>query len=246
MYYGYRQQSPRSCYVSSMQTMRRIKVFTDRYPWLGPLVYLLSIEFFVAQLVVAGAWLRPYSWSSDTISDLGRTACGLQGGRLVCSPLHAIMNASFIIIGIIMVSGSFLIYQEFRESKLTLLGFSLVALGGLGSALVGLFPENINPTLHLIGAGLSFLIGNISLVALGISLRRIPMPLRIYTFLSGLLALAAMYFFVQQDYGILGIGGVERIVSYPQILWLCLFGAYMSRSHTSRASLAHQSGSHHL
>src|SRR5258708_40175472 len=99
------------------QAFRRIRIFTDRYPWLGPLIYILSIEFFVVQTVVAKAWTVPFSLGLNTISDLGATTCGIIDGRDVCSPLHLLMNVAIIVFGCLMASGSLLLYQEFHKNR---------------------------------------------------------------------------------------------------------------------------------
>src|SRR5579884_1287958 len=145
--------------------MKRIAVFTDRYPFLGPAIWLLTIEYFIIQFIVAGAWHNPaYSWRLNTISDLGNTVCAVNSGRPVCSPLHSLMNASFILLGVLMAVGSLLIYQEFRQKRSSLIGFSLMALAGFGTFIVGLFPENTVPALHSLGATLAFVLGNLSLI----------------------------------------------------------------------------------
>jgi hypothetical membrane protein len=216
-----------------MMKMMRVKVFTDRYPFLGPVIWMLTIQYFAVQLIVASAWHIPsYSWRFNTISDLGNTVCGsLINGRFACSPLHTLMNASFICLGILMASGSLLIYQEFREDIGTLVGFSLMALGGLGTILVGLFPENTVSSLHIVGAGLPFVLGNISLIVLSLALyKRISLS-RIYTFMSGLIPLIALVLYINHNYLWLGLGGMERLVAYPQTVWLIFFGIYMSRNH---------------
>lgn len=214
-----------------MLKMHRIKVFTDRYPWIGPFIWILTIQYFLNQLLVAAAWPAPYSWRFNTISDLGSTVCTTISGRPVCSPLHLLMNASFVVLGIIMATGSLLIYQEFRESIVTLVGFSLMTIAGFGSMLVGLFPENTVPALHLLGAAGPFLLGNISLILLGIALYKISPVMRVYALASGTVSLIALYFFFTGHYGRLGIGGTERLVTYPQSVWLILFGLYISRNH---------------
>lgn len=214
-----------------MLKTQRIKIFTDRYPWLGPLVWILTVQYFINTFIVASAWPTAYSWRFNTISDLGSTICASIDDRAVCSPLHYLMNASFIILGIIMATGSLLIYQEFRESKLTFIGFSLMALAGFGAALVGLFPENTIPLLHLLGAAGPFLLGNVSLLILGIGLYKISPVMRVYTIASGAVSLIALYFFITAHYGQLGIGGTERLVAYPQSIWSIIFGLYMSRNH---------------
>lgn len=209
-------------------TMHRITVFTDRFPLLGPLIYMLSVQYFAAQAVVAAVWPVPYSWSVNFISDLGNTACGVFAGRYVCSPDHILMNVSFILLGVTMALGSLLIYQEFRQSRATLIGFSLMALAGLGTILVGIFPENTVAGAHILGAFLAFGFGNLSLVILSLAITQARRLFRVYTMLTGIVTLVAFCLFLANtDLG-LGRGGMERVISYPQTLWLILFGLYMT------------------
>src|SRR5882724_1557857 len=107
-----------------MKPFDRIQTFHERYPLVGPVFWLLSIQYFIIQVVVAMAWSVPYSLSQNTISDLGNTACGQYGDRHVCSPLHPLMNGSFMIFGVTMIAGSALIFHEFRKSTASAAGFS--------------------------------------------------------------------------------------------------------------------------
>lgn len=207
---------------------RRINVFTDKYPLLGPIVWVLSVQYFATQLIVAASWAPAYNWAINLISDLGNTACGGYADRLVCSPQHGLMNASFIMLGITMALGSLLIYTEFRRSRASFVGFSLMALAGIGTILVGAFPENINGWLHGLGALLALGIGNVALVLLVLAIKQARRSFRIYTFISGIVSLVALGLFLNHiDLG-LGRGTMERIVSYPQTGWLILFGLYMT------------------
>lgn len=194
---------------------------------------MVSVQYFITQLVVAAAWKLPYSLAQNTISDLGNTTCGLYGGRPVCSPRHALMNASFVVLGCTMMAGASLIYREFKQGRPAITGFTFMALAGLGTVLVGLFPENTVGALHEIGAGLPFFIGNLGEVILGVSLD-IPKSLRLYTVASGAISLLALGLLLSGHYLGLGEGGMERVVAYPQTVWLVVFGLYMSRSHYSR------------
>lgn len=212
-----------------------IKTFTDRYPLVGPTIWILCIQYYIIQIVTARAWVIHYSLLRNPISDLGNTACGLYSGRFVCSPLHGLMNASFITLGITMATGSLLIYQEFKENWASLVGFSFMAAAGVGTLMVGLFPENSLSILHTVGAALPFFIGNLSLIILGLALR-VPKALKIYTLLSGIISLAAFILFVTHHYLGLSIGGMERIVAYPQTIWLIIFGIYISSSHIVKRS----------
>lgn len=213
-----------------MKPGRMIQSFTDRFPYVGPVVWVVSLQYFIAQVVVALAWTTHYSILQNVISDLGNTACGPYSGRIVCSPLHGLMNTSFIVLGITMAIGSTLIYREFREQSGSFIGFGFMGLAGLGTILVGLFPENTIASLHFLGALLPFLIGNIGLVVLARVLD-IPKNLRSYTLISGVISLVALAFFESNTYLGFGPGGMERIVAYPQTIWLIIFGFYMSKSH---------------
>lgn len=209
----------------------RAKVFTDKFPLLGPIIWVLSVQYFAAQIIVASAWPKAYDWAGNFISDLGNTACGQFASRYVCSPDHALMNISFILLGVIMATGSLLIYQEFRESRASLVGFSLMALAGLGSVLVGAFPENTITGLHVLGAFLALGVGDVSIIILARALGNVRPSFRIFTLLIGFISLAGFLLFISGAHLGVGRGTLERIASYPQTLWLILFGIYMTGSH---------------
>ena len=80
-----------------------------------------------------------------------------------------------------------------------------------------------------------FLLGNVALIVFSFSMG-VPRLLRYFTFLSGAIALVALVFFLGQSYLGLGIGGVERIVAYPQTVWLIVFGLYIARNHLIKKS----------
>ncbi len=213
-----------------MNPKQIIKTFTDRYPFVGPIFWMVSIQYYIIQVIVALSWATHYSLRFNTISDLGNTSCGNYGDRLVCSPHHALMNASFITLGFTMMIGAVLIFQEFRESVGSATGFTFMGIAGLGTLIVGLVPENSISSLHVLGATLPFLIGNIGLVVLGFILD-IPKSLRIYTIISGVGSLISLVLFTSHIYLGLGVGGMERIVAYPQTMWLIVFGVYISSNH---------------
>jgi hypothetical membrane protein len=218
-----------------MQPSQVIKTFTDRFPFVGPTMWMLSIQYYLIQVAVALDWKTSYSLAHNTISDLGNTACGIYDSRNVCSPLHSLMNASFVMLGVFMATGSLLIYHEFKKNKGSLVGFYFMALAGVGTLMVGLFPENVNSFLHSFGALLPFLLGNLGLAVLGFTLK-VPASLRIYTLVSSFVSLVALVFFITDHYAGLGVGGMERLVAYPQTMWLIVFGLYISKNHVLNRS----------
>jgi hypothetical membrane protein len=193
---------------------------------IGGLLWLLNAQYFIAQIVVGFAYRPAYSLRFNTISDLGNTACGTYRSTAVCSPLHPLMNMSFLVLGLTMIGGAGLLYRALRTNRASTLGFACMALSGAGSMMVGLFPENNVSALHIIGAGLVFSLGNIALLLCGMAL---PMPrwLRYYTLLSGAAALTALALFLTHEYLGLGIGGMERLTAYPQTMWMIVYGGYL-------------------
>src|SRR6202046_5866856 len=111
---------------------------------------LATLQYAVAQVVVAAAWHHPpYSWLGNYISDLGNTACGpfkVPHGTpsYVCSPMHSAMNASFVIAGILTIAGAVLLRRFWPRRRGTTVALVLWAITGLGKIVVGLVPENTN------------------------------------------------------------------------------------------------------
>ena len=196
-----------------------------RYPKLGFALYATSLQYFVVQVVVAYRWSPPYSLSANTISDLGNTVCGRFNDRAICSPLHQLMNLSFVTLGVTMVAGSLLINFCLPARRGTTRGLSAMSIAGIGVLLVGLFPENTVSALHGFGASLPFTVGNVAVVSLGFTLP-LSRPFRYFSIFAGSVSLVALVFYVgNHDWG-LGEGGMERVVAYPQTVWLVVIGIY--------------------
>ena len=200
---------------------------------LGAISWVLAAQFFVAQVVVAGAWSAPFDLTERYISDLGNTVCGpypAGSNTIVCSPWHAWMNASFILLGITMAAGGLLTRQAFRHTGLALAARICFVVAGAGVALVGLFPENVNMTLHAAGAGLNFVLGNAALVLFGLTVT--PAAGRSWRWpgiAAGCVGLAGTVLFVSGVYLGLGAGGMERVAAYPMPLWQIAMGLMLLR-----------------
>lgn len=59
---------------------------------LAGIASMLAFAYLAAEIVIAVGWKSDYSFRHDTISDLGVTACT----PIMCSPLHLLMNATFV------------------------------------------------------------------------------------------------------------------------------------------------------
>ncbi len=219
-------------YESDYRVVRWIGRLHDAHPFLGPLIFTVASVYFVIQIIVAWVFIPSYSLVSNSISDLGETSCGGYGSPAICSPRWWLMDyAGFLLLGLVMVVGSALLYHEFtekvpRERRAAMFGFALIALGGVGSMLVGVFPENQNGTMHVIGAFLAIAIGNLAILLLG-SLLTLPESMRRSMLMFSSVALAALFCFAShRSFGI-GRGTMERIAAYPVTIWLITFGLYI-------------------
>ncbi|MEU8707966.1 DUF998 domain-containing protein [Streptomyces sp. NPDC048565] len=205
------------------------------------------VQFFVVQEVAESAWARPYSWARNNISDLGNAHCALQAEpepRYVCSPEHGLMNVSFIGLGVLVIVGAALTGGAlWRSSRAAATARLLLAGAGVGFALAGLAPADVNENQHLLGALLIMAAGNIGLVLAGFALaEHIPGPLRWGTGLLGVAALTAFGLFLSHHYLGLGMGGMERVAAFPLLFWVLAVGIRgvarrgLHRMHPVRAS----------
>ena len=218
----------------------RIRIFTDKYDWMGPAVIVLSAWYFAAQVLVAWVFRPRYSFISNVISDLGNTGCPPPHSD-ICSPRYVVMDTSIAVLGLAMMVGSVLIFSEFsfsqhrRERIAAIVGFVCMGLGGLGAILVGAVPENVNTAhLHTLGAALAIGFGQLAILTLGLVLREIPDWLREFMLVTSLFVLlAGLSIAFKHQFG-LGAGALERMAQYPESIWLILFGFYVSRDHYRR------------
>lgn len=201
-------------------------------PTVGAALWLLCFQYFVAEQVARHGWSTPYSMVSNYISDLGAVACRMHAGSglWVCSPLHRLMNASFILQGMLIFFGAVLVRSRFPAGRVWTAARWLIAIAGPGVLLVGLYPEDVNLPVHDVGAIAHFLCGNLGVALLGLAMSRWSPRTRLVGSLSvfaGLVGLTAtLLFFADIDLG-LGVGGMERIAAYPLPLWLTAMGAFL-------------------
>lgn len=89
--------------------MNEFPAAVTRQVVIGAACWALSIAFFVVQVIVQAASPTPYSLATNLISDLGMTGCGPFSGAShagVCSPLHGLMNGTFILVGLLHTIGA--------------------------------------------------------------------------------------------------------------------------------------------
>lgn len=202
---------------------------------LGAILWILSLEFFVGQAVAQSAWHTPYSMLTNSISDLGNTACGtwppasVNLARLglsasyVCSPRHAVMNVSFIVAGVLILLGTYLTRSQWPRRRLTTWGMVLLALAGVGKIIVGLVPENTVIGLHFLGA-LGIFCAVVGIFLLGPATWRTRRGVAVASLAAVAIGLLATVITKVATGGLHDYGLAERLLDYPTFAWLALMG----------------------
>ncbi|TDD62179.1 DUF998 domain-containing protein [Kribbella antibiotica] len=139
-----------------------------------------GVQYVVLEAVTAAAWKNPpYSYAHNNISDLGVPSCGGEvGGRVICSPLHTLMNTSFIAQGVLYGVAALLLYRLLPGRRPWIYAV-LGIIHAIGFSLVGLFhgsPEaglDNGMAIHIFGAALLILSANAASIVVGLRLRPI-------------------------------------------------------------------------
>ena len=195
---------------------------------------LATVQYAIAQLVAASAWSPRYSWTKNFISDLGNTACGpfaVPHGKLnyVCSPDHALMNGSFVLAGILTLVGTAALWRLWPARRMTTIALVLLVCAGVLKLVVGLAPENVNVSLHVLGA-LNLPLESVAILLLSLSIVDVSRALWVFGLVvaaaglvGSVLTSAAQYAGNGANLG-LGNGGMERVAAYPGNVWLVVVG----------------------
>jgi hypothetical membrane protein len=197
---------------------------------LGVIVLMVNaVQWVVAEAITAAAWTDPrYSYATNYISDLGVPDCGTQfQGRAICSPLHPLMNTSFILEGVLFAAGIVLLARLVTGRTRTIVTV-LAVVHGVGLALVGLFHGSPNgPSagliIHVTAAAIGILGANAVVIIIGLVRgHSLPIGYRIFSIAIGSLGiLSELLVGLSPDTaGVFERGGV-----YSWLLWGLATGA---------------------
>ena len=170
---------------------------------------------------------RHYSTFANAISDLGGTE---PPNSYMVEPNRLIFIVTMALSGALILASTYLLWRVVQRRRV------LVALGIFGIGLLGIavFPGNV-ATWHPWFALVCFVGGSVGAI---LSRKILDPPIRHFATALGTIALLATFVGLEffEDWGPqawIGVGGVERWIAYPVLLWLVLFGcALMTRGAT--------------
>lgn len=183
----------------------------------GYLLALGAAQFML--ILMLGETIAPgYSMHENAISDLG-----------TIGQTALLFNSSLFAIGLLNLFAGYILFKVLGEKKYLI----IFGLGGIGAMGAGAFNLD-NPTgLHGIFALMAFLFMNIEAIVAG---RLAKFPLDKVSIVIGLIGLAFVPLMIMVDAGSLdvsgsiGHGGTERMIVYPALIWMMVFGGYLIAS----------------
>jgi hypothetical membrane protein len=181
--------------------------------FLGGATILMGI--ITAEALYPGA----FSTGANEISDLGGTR---PPNSVVLQPSATIFDVSMALVGILTIAGSWFVHRAYGRWSVT----TPMAILGVGALGVALFPGYTGDP-HAIFSMVTFVSGGIAAIS---AARVTDAPFR---YLSAGLGIVALVTLVSTFVGDasplspLGIGGIERWIAYPVVMWLIAFGGYL-------------------
>lgn len=193
---------------------------TNYYKLAGIILIVAFLQFLMA-VNLAETQYPGFNTAKNTLSDLS-------GSFPQGEAAAAIFNFSIILAGILAIIAVILILKS-GGCRLFSTSLTLMAMGAIG---VGLFP-GYTGGVHVLFAMMVFIFGSMALLfsyRLGLNI-----PMVVLSFILGLSTLGITLSLFIWGSGIenflvalLGAGGTEKFILYPQILYLVALGGYMA------------------
>jgi len=191
--------------------------------WGGALIALGMVQF-AAAMAYAQSQHAGYSLLTNYISDLGNTST---------SPAHLVFNVSIIVLGLFAFFGILLAWGGFPRGGTRVVGLFLLLVASLAAITVGLYPENVNSSVHDLASLMVFLPAGLALVLLSVGMRSMTLwdGFRGFSLILGLVVLLSLgYYAPTQSYNTTWDPGlVERLIVYPILLWGFVAGVHLVR-----------------
>jgi hypothetical membrane protein len=191
--------------------------------WGGLLIAVGVVQFAVA-MALAQSRYGGYSLVANYISDLGNTST---------SPLYSVFNSSIEILGVFAFLGILLSWGGFPRGASRAGGLFLLLIASVSAILVGLFPENVNPSVHDVVSLMVFLPGGLALVVLSAGMRGGSSwsGYQAFSLLLGLVTLVSLVYYAptQVNNTTWDPGLIERLIVFPILLWGFVVGIHLTR-----------------
>ena len=174
----------------------------------GSLLFIGGTQFILG--IILSETLYPgYNTSLQTISSLG------------VGPSAVVFNTSILLLGIMGLIGVFFYHQIYKLNLFS----ALLGLAYIGAIGVGIFTEAPSTfSLHVIFSFMAYVFGGLAAIA---SYEQQKQPMSHFSVILGAFSLMAIIILASGNNLGLGLGGIERMVAYPLLLWLVGYGSQL-------------------
>jgi hypothetical membrane protein len=207
---------------------------------------MLAAAQWILFVIVAETRYPGYSVQANFLSDLGATCHrGVDASScIVVAVPSLIWNTTLSLFGILTLVSAVFFFRATRR-----IAFSIsLAVFGAGALIAGVVPETLL-SVHETASLISFIGGSVAAL---LGFRILKAPLNVFSLALGVVALVATFvvtfqgpFIRWNDAFGLGLGGIERMVVYPLMIWEIAFGAAVSVTATSQIVTARQTTARH-
>ena len=200
---------------------------------IGALIFLINGLFYLTGEYIAAigtGYSLKEVYLRNFISSLGvYPNLIVEGVPVGFSKFAIVMNIDFIVTGMgFLVAYYFLIFKMLKSKKYSLLYLITPVLFAVGSVLVGVYQGGVpsEDGLHGLGARLSFLGGNLTLIISGVSLFKNRKGYSIVSIILGLIGLISASFMNNALTNNLSevVAIYERLTVYPITIWQLMTG----------------------
>ncbi|MBF4631343.1 DUF998 domain-containing protein [Clavibacter michiganensis subsp. phaseoli] len=210
-------------------------------PAAAGVAWIAAAVVYVGTEAIAASTFPGYSYSANYISDLGVPDVAVFQGRAIDSPLHAVMNAGFILQGVLYLAAAVIATRALRAGPRRAF-LALAVVHAVGITVVGLIHGSASSAasgigwMHVVGAGMAIIAGNAASITAGLASGRIgaARAFRVASVALGLVGLVALA--LLQSLGGSTIDGVwERGSVYTVTAWELMAGVAVLVSTRRRA-----------
>jgi hypothetical membrane protein len=180
----------------------------------GLLLTVGSAQFLVTMMLLE-AVAPGYSMHDNAISDLG-----------TIPETRIFFSASLFLIGLMNIVAGYFLHRSFKSQTLLV----VFCLGGIGAMGAGLVPLDSPSGMHGTFALMAFLFLNLEAILIGFKLDG---ALKAISIIAGIIGILFLVLMILVDSGTIdvsgsiGHGGVERMIAYPSLIWMIMFGGYL-------------------
>jgi hypothetical membrane protein len=210
-----------TAHIAAVHIAARTRTWASDLRLGGGLLLVAGVTILMGIITAEALYPDTFSTGANEISDLGGTR---PPNSVVLQPSATIFNLSMTLIGVLVMAGSWFVHRAFGRRSVTI----PIAALGVGALGVGLFPGNTGSP-HALFATFTFITGGIAALS---AARVAGAPFRYLSLFLGAASLGTLVTYLALGDGspmaLLGIGGVERWIVYPVVLWITAFGGYLS------------------